>query len=216
MADREKTEDEKLHIRTCGRSDDYEDDNHHPYEPTPYTVLRRASKSGMIGRKNHLIDYGAGKSRAAFFLHHACGCRVSGVEFQPEFFRAAQENLKTYIGDRRGIRFILQDAERYAVPSDADLFWFFNPFSVTILRSCLARITESYYECPRPLKLFFYYPSDEFAAFLMTCDDLVFYDEIDCRDLFPGNDPRERILVFTDPSSTDPEASYRNSGMSES
>ena len=31
---------------------------------------------------------------------------------------------------------------------------------------------------------------------LMTTEELMFVDEIDCRDLFPGNDPRERILVF--------------------
>ena len=24
----------------------------------------------------------------------------------------------------------------------------------------------------------------------------MFVDEIDCRDLFPGNDPRERIAIF--------------------
>lgn len=27
-------------------------------------------------------------------------------------------------------------------------------------------------------------------------DQLMFYDEIDCRDLFPGNDEREKILIF--------------------
>ena len=30
----------------------------------------------------------------------------------------------------------------------------------------------------------------------MEEDELMFYDEIDCRDLFPGEDPRERILIF--------------------
>jgi hypothetical protein len=30
----------------------------------------------------------------------------------------------------------------------------------------------------------------------MTVDELEFYDEIECDDLFDGTDPRERILVF--------------------
>ena len=30
----------------------------------------------------------------------------------------------------------------------------------------------------------------------MTVDELVFSDEIDCRDLFPGENKRERIVVF--------------------
>ena len=72
----------------------------------------------------------------------------------------------------------------------------FNPFSVEILQKVIARILESYYACPRSMQLFFYYPSDEYIAYLMTVDELSFVDEIDCRDLFPGDDPRERIVVF--------------------
>ena len=30
----------------------------------------------------------------------------------------------------------------------------------------------------------------------MTVDELEFYDEIDCGDLFVGNDLRERIMIF--------------------
>ena len=39
-------------------------------------------------------------------------------------------------------------------------------------------------------------------AYLMTVEELDFYDEIDCQDLFPGADPRERILIFTLPDYT--------------
>mgnify|MGYP005950813501 FL=1 len=46
------------------------------------------------------------------------------------------------------------------------------------------------------MSLFFYYPSDEYLAYLMTVDELVFADEIDCRELFDGNDARERIVEF--------------------
>ena len=60
----------------------------------------------------------------------------------------------------------------------------------------MARIIESYYEAPRELFLFFYYPSDEYIAYLMTVDELEFYDEIECEDLFEGNDIRERIMIF--------------------
>ena len=40
------------------------------------------------------------------------------------------------------------------------------------------------------------YASDEYVSYLMTVDELMFTDEIDCRDLFDGKDPRERIMVF--------------------
>ena len=72
----------------------------------------------------------------------------------------------------------------------------FNPFSVEILHKVMARILESYYAEPRDIYLFFYYPSEEYIAYLMTVDELEFYDEIECDDLFPGYDERERILIF--------------------
>ena len=74
--------------------------------------------------------------------------------------------------------------------------YFFNPFSVEILKRVVARILESYYENSRQIQLMFYYPSDEYVSFLMTQDELMFSDEIDCTDLFDGNDSREKILVF--------------------
>ena len=86
-------------------------------------------------------------------------------------------------------------AEEYEV-TDADIFYFFNPFTDIILRSVIARILESYHKNPRKMQLFFYYPTDDTVSLLMTTEELMFVDEIDCRDLFPGNDPRERILVF--------------------
>ena len=39
---------------------------------------------------------------------------------------------------------------------------------------------ESYYEKPREIKLLFYYPSDEYISYLMTVDEFMFEDEIDC------------------------------------
>lgn len=88
------------------------------------------------------------------------------------------------------------NAENYVVPAEVDRVFFFNPFSVEILRKVLAKIEDSYYENPREIQLFFYYLSDEYISELMTVDMLSFVDEIDCRDLFDGENPRERIMVF--------------------
>ena len=41
-----------------------------------------------------------------------------------------------------------------------------------------------------------YYPSDDYRAWLMTVDELTFVDEIDCRDLFEGENARERIMIY--------------------
>ena len=43
---------------------------------------------------------------------------------------------------------------------------------------------------------FFYYPNDEYLAYLMTLDEIMFLDEIDCSDLFEGQNQREKIIIF--------------------
>ena len=60
----------------------------------------------------------------------------------------------------------------------------------------MERIKESYHAKPREMFLLFYYPSEEYISYLMTVDELEFYDEIACDDLFEENDPRERIMIF--------------------
>ena len=187
--------DKLLRIRTSGRDDSRSDQYRYPYEPTPYSVLERLAFSGYIGKKNTLVDYGCGKGRVDFFLSYQTRCRSIGIEYDERIFVTAAENQKTAVSAGR-VEFVLQNAETYAVPETADRFYFFNPFSVEILRSVLERIRESYYEQPREMMLFFYYPSDEYVSHLMTMDELTFVDEINCRDLFDGENSRERILVF--------------------
>ena len=187
--------DKLLHIRTSGRDDSRSDQYRYPYEPTPYSVLERLAFSGYIGKKNTLVDYGCGKGRVDFFLSYQTRCRSIGIEYDERIFETAAENQKTAVSAGR-VKLVLQNAETYVVPETADRFYFFNPFSVEILRSVLERIRESYYEQPREMMLFFYYPSDEYVSHLMTMDELTFVDEINCRDLFDGENSRERILVF--------------------
>ena len=92
---------------------------------------------------------------------------------------------------------MLCSAENYEVPTDVDCCYFFNPFSVEILQSVLAKIYESYYENPREILLFFYYPSEEYVSALMTQEQLIFYDEINTSDLFSSEDVRVKNFNFS-------------------
>ena len=193
--DHEHTWDKLLQIQTTGRDDTGADEYHHPYEPTPYTVLDRMVKSGFFGETDVVLDYGCGKGRVGFFLSYRTKARTIGIEYDPRIYEGALQNRRTTIS-RIKPDFVLTRAEEYTVPAEVDRCYFFNPFSVEILHKVMARIIESYYEKPRDIFLFFYYPSDEFLAYLMTVDELEFYDEIECEDLFPGSDPRERVMIF--------------------
>ena len=186
--------DKILKIKTTGRDESGADQYHHPYEPTPYPVLERLAASGLIGRDDMVLDYGCGKGRVGFYLSHATGAATIGIEYDPRIYADAAENRKTAL-PRAKTEFVLARAEAWPVPPAVNRCYFFNPFSVEILRGTMARILESYYENPREIFLFFYYPSDEFLVCLMTVEELDFYDEISCHDLFAGDD-RERILIF--------------------
>lgn len=186
--------DKKLNIDTIGRDDSKEDAYHYPYEPTPYLVLERLVEENYIDKYNIVVDYGCGKGRVSFFLNAKLGCKTIGVDFDERMISCALKNLERY-RNKKSVEFQCIAAEQYEI-EDADSFYFFNPFSVEILQSVIGKINKSYYNKPREMKLFFYYPSDEYISYLMTVPELCFLDEIDCSDLFEGENRRECIVIF--------------------
>lgn len=195
MVDNENTWDKLLKIKTTGRDDSNSDQYRYPYEPTPYSVLERLANSGFIRKRDVVLDYGCGKGRVDFFLSYQTKANTIGIEYDERIYQSALENQKTAVS-RAKAEFVLARAEAYEVPSEVNRYYFFNPFSVELLQKVMARIIESYYVKPRNQFLFFYYPSEEYISYLMTVDELEFYDEIACGDLFEGNDLRERIVIF--------------------
>ena len=195
MADQEYTWDESLGIQTTGRDDTNADEYRYPYEPTPYSVLERLADSGLFGREDVVLDYGCGKGRVGFFLSRRTNAGTVGIEYDARIYECALENRRS-AGMQAEVDFVLTRAEEYSVPQSVSRCYFFNPFSVEILHKVMARIIESWYAHPREVFLFFYYPSDAYISYLMTVEELEFYDEIECDDLFEGYDERERILIF--------------------
>lgn len=186
--------DKLLGIKTSGRDDSHSDQYRYPYEPTPYSVLERLAASGYIGKQNIFLDYGCGKGRVSFFISYQCRCKTIGIEYDDRIYEAAVRNKENAVSGNR-VELLHARAETYGV-MDVDRVFFFNPFSVEILKSVMGRIRESWYGNQRQIFLFFYYINDDYMGYLMTLDELMFVDEIDCRDLFPGDNPRERIMVF--------------------
>ena len=195
MTDNENTWDKLLKIKTSGRDDSNSDQYRYPYEPTPYCVLERLANSGFVRKRDVVLDYGCGKGRVDFFLAYQSKSDTIGIEYDERIYQSAVENQKCTVS-RAKTEFVLARAEEYEVPTKVNRCYFFNPFSVELLKKVMARSIESYYEKPREMFLFFYYPSEDYISYLMTVDELEFYDEIDCGDLFDGKDKRERIMIF--------------------
>lgn len=189
----EREWDKRLHIRTIGREDEA-NANYAPYEPTPYAVLKRLADSGIVRRKDHLLDYGCGKGRVALFMASAVGCRTTGIDHSQKLIDIALENRKTSrLGDR--VTLICCRAEQYEI-RDENCFFFFNPFSEKIFGSVMRRLTQSWRERPRRLTVICYYPSEDYLRCLDAVSEARKIADIDCNDLFGGNNPRERIAAY--------------------
>ena len=188
----EREWDKHLHIRTIGREDE-SSANYSPYEPTPYAVLERLAESGHVRRKGRLLDYGCGKGRAVFFMASVVGCRATGIDHSGKLIDIARENRKTArLGDRVTLERCL--AEQYEICGE-DTFFFFNPFSEKVFECVVRRIVQSWYDCPREMRLICYYPSEAYLAVLDGFPEIRALDDIDCGDLFNGKNARERIVV---------------------
>ena len=196
MTQNESTWDKLLHIKTTGRDDSNADLYCYPYEPTPYGVLERLAGSGLICKGDTVLDYGCGKGRVGIFLAYQTKAHTIGIEYDERIYESALENQKTAVSRAR-TEFVLGRAEYYKVPEKVNRFYFFNPFSVEILRKVIAEIIKSCSENPREVLLFFYYPSDAYLTYLMSEEFLEIYDEISCGDLFGGDDSREGIVIFS-------------------
>lgn len=115
--------DKLLKIKTTGRDDSHSDQYRYPYEPTPYCVLERLANSGLIGKKNVVLDYGTGKGRICFFLSYQTRCRSIGIEYEERIFSGAEENRNHAVSAGR-TSFVMSSAENYSVPGSGLLLLF--------------------------------------------------------------------------------------------
>ena len=188
-------QDKRLGIQTIGRDDTYADEHHSPYEPTPYCVLDRMAGNNVFDHISHLVDFGCGKGRVGFYLAEKYGIRITGIEVENVFYKAATKNLSRF-GRKTLIRFENCPAETCLIPTDADAFFFFRPFSEIILRRVMHNILGSYYEYPRPMRFIFYYINASYALYLESIHEISPVLVKDCRDLFQNKVQKDKFIVY--------------------
>lgn len=137
----------------------------HEYTPVPYSCLRamfRAVPDSL--RSGTLIDFGCGMGRVVvvgsrFFR------RVVGVEYSERLVQIAEANCKRC---RSEVHIIHGDAGTLAIPDDATVFFFANPFSGEPMRRTLTNIRESLNRVPRDHRFLVYNAS----AFRSGCEEI--------------------------------------------
>ena len=168
---------------------------YHRYEPTPYEALDLLRDAYPLAATDTVVDFGSGKGRLPFYLAYTFRVRAIGVEMDGGFHEAALDNWINYSKKhhtRGSVQLIHDYAERFTIPSEANRFYFFNPFSVNVFRDVVSNIIASVERSPRPVDLILYYPADEYLHFLN--DETPFQYVLVVR--LPLKNLHERFLIY--------------------
>ena len=194
----EKDYEALLNIETSGEDKYHTSFHYHRYEPTPYQVLETLFDVYPLDQTDSVIDYGCGKGRLNFFIHHRFGCVVTGIEMNETFYQNAIANqlsyTKKYPSKECKINFVCGLAEHYLIKPNDNKFYFFNPFSIQIFRKIIENILISMETHPRCVDLILYYPSDEYLYYLEH--KTAFYQIHDIPLPNEQRNYRERFVVY--------------------
>ena len=118
-------------------------DEYYRYEPTSYSGLICAfdELEDVITKYDRLVDFGCGKGRVLFYVNQRFRCKVCGIEVDQELYETALDN-RAYFNTRfrdseKDIEILLGKAEEYEVQAEDTLFYFFNPFEITIFQKVI-------------------------------------------------------------------------------
>lgn len=151
--------------------------NHH-YQGASYYILFSIFEKLPIETKNlPLIDYGCGKGRALFVAEQCGFTNLIGVDIAKELINDANANKAVYVrkNSQSKIDFLFEDATKYLIPDNAQVFYFFNPFGEEVLQKVIDNIKESVKQHPR--KVYCIYLNPKFKAVFEENGFKVFYIE---------------------------------------
>ncbi|MCM3707986.1 MULTISPECIES: SAM-dependent methyltransferase [Cytobacillus] len=184
--------DEWLNIHTHGEQKGFHKSFHyHRYEPTPYEGLEKLFSDYTLKSSDRLVDFGCGKGRLPFYIHHTFRVSAAGVEMSDDYYRDAMKNLRTYKGEKAGISFCNILAQDYEITPQDTHFYFFNPFSVQIFMKVVNNILRSAEGSPRNMDIILYYPSEDYLFYLENSTPFELIKDVGLQ-----GDENERFLVY--------------------
>lgn len=173
--------------------------DHHPYEATPYPLLYPLFQSLSLQKNDQFVDFGSGKGRLLFYVHHLFNIPVTGIEYDPYLYQKSKANKNIYLKQRGNhhpsIHIENKSAERYEIKKEDNIFYFFNPFSVAILKVVLQNISQSVSKFTRKVNLIFYYPLCDYIHYIDRYTNFSLRKEIKIPHLYSMN-PKERFLIY--------------------
>ncbi|RBP03410.1 methyltransferase [Rossellomorea aquimaris] len=196
---KEENYDELLGVRTCELQMGFHRSFHyHRYEPTPYQALDELFRHYRLNGSDRVVDFGCGKGRLNFFIHHLFQSTVVGIEMNEEFYEEAVANRESYLKKVKAsdnLYFYHCLAEEYTIHPKDNRFYFFNPFSVQIFMRIINNILFSVEQSPRDIEIVLYYSSDDYVHYLENHPLFVLRKEVNLSGDYEKNE-YERFLVY--------------------
>ncbi|OOR30219.1 SAM-dependent methyltransferase [Bacillus cereus] len=189
-----------LNIKTVGEQKGFNKSMHyHRYEPTPYSGLDELLNQYEIKSSDRIVDFGCGKGRLNFYMHHKCDASAVGIEMNEAFYKEAMENRERYARKVRNskdkIQFECCLAQEYEIDPRDNRFYFFNPFSVQVFMNVVNNILLSVEEIERKVDIILYYPSEDYIFFLENQTAFELKREVRLPGAYEKNG-NERFLVY--------------------
>lgn len=191
----EKKSDLLLNIKTRGVRNSVKK-QHFRYEPTPYSDLFLLFEKVILKDKDYFVDFGSGKGRVCFYVNYLFNCHTDGIEINLTTYHEALLNLETYNLKHKNkniLRFHLEYAENYIIEPLQNIFFFFNPFEVTIFKKVIYNITKSIADYPREITIILTYPIVEYVSFILEETDFVVVDYIEANNI---NKNRNKFIIL--------------------
>lgn len=197
----EKYYDGLLNIKTVGEQKGFLKSVHyHRYEPTPYSALELLFTNYELKSSDRVVDFGCGKGRLNFYIHHVSNAAVVGIEMNEDFYQEAIKNRSNYEKKNRleegKIQFYCGFAEEYKIDPLDNRFYFFNPFTVQIFIKVLNNILDSVEEFSRNVELILYYPSQDYIFYLENNTSFELKEEVRLPMIYEQN-ANERFLIYS-------------------
>lgn len=196
----EKYFEDKLNIRTSGIREWRELNKKGKYnrcESTPYEHLEKLFENYKFEEGDKLVDFGTGRGRVLFYIHHKFGIPVKGIELNELTLDEALANKMRYRNFyeeiEAPIRIEFGYAEKYEVKPDENKFFFFNPFKISIFKKVVKNIIKSYEENKRDIEIILYYPVYEYQKFLNKKTDFELTNKVVIEDTYDG---KEMFLIY--------------------
>ncbi|MDD4110818.1 MAG: SAM-dependent methyltransferase [Clostridia bacterium] len=167
------------------------------YEATPYFALEKLFKQIEIKPSDQFVDFGCGLGRVAFYVHNRFNIEVTGLEANLAVFKELQTNNSKYkeIAQNKSakLNFKYLFAQDYPVDNGDNVFYFFNPFSISIFEAIINNVLKSYEINEREMKIILFYPTLHYQKYLLERTPFELINEVQ---IFKDNIDYDKFQIY--------------------